>query len=110
MDVMISLILVAISPLLAFFINNPSGMIKNLFFVLTGKYTLIGYHGKTDEESDNLPYLKKGILSPVDALKHETPEKGIVEKVNLLYAKDYRVLNDLNILLKGFRNLGRKIV
>jgi GT2 family glycosyltransferase len=110
MDVMISLILVAISPLLAFFINNPSGMIKNLFFVLTGKYTLIGYHGKTDEESDNLPYLKKGILSPVDALKNKTHEKGIVEKVNLLYAKDYRILNDLNILLKGLRNLGRKIV
>jgi hypothetical protein len=110
MDVMISLILFIISPLLAFFIRHPSRMIKNLIFVLTGKYTLIGYHGKTDEESDNLPYLKKGILSPVDALKNKTHEKGIVEKVNLLYAKDYRILNDLNILLKGFRNLGRKIV
>ena len=85
-------------------------MIKNLIFVFVGKYTLIGYHGKMIEETDNLPFLKKGILSPVDALKNSTLKNGIVENVNLLYAKDYKVFNDLNILLKGFKNLGRRVI
>ena len=37
-------------------------------------------------------------------------KNGIVENVNLLYAKDYKVFNDLNILLKGFKNLGRRVI
>ena len=109
LDTLISLIMIIISPVVAFFIKNPLTMIKNLVFVFLGKYTLIGYHGKMNEEAEHLPFLKKGILSPVDALKHDTLEKGIIEKVNLLYAKDYRVMNDLNILIKGFKNLGRKV-
>ena len=110
LDAMISMVLIIISPVLIFFIRHPGTMIKNLIFVFVGKYTLIGYHGKMIEETDNLPFLKKGILSPVDALKNSTLKNGIVENVNLLYAKDYKVFNDLNILLKGFKNLGRRVI
>jgi len=110
LDVLISLVLIIISPVLMLFINHPATLFKNLIFVFIGKYTLIGYHGKIIEETDNLPFLKKGILSPVDALKNCAPENGIIEKVNLLYAKDYKVFNDLNILFKGFKNLGRRVI
>ena len=34
-----------------------------------------------------------------------TPEMS--ERLNKIYAKDYSVRNDLNIVLKGIRNLGR---
>ncbi|MBN2213314.1 MAG: glycosyltransferase [Bacteroidales bacterium] len=109
LDACISLILILLSPVLVFFIKNPVTMIKNLVLVFSGKYTLIGYHGKTGKEDDSLPFLKKGILNPVDTFRHDAPEKEIIEKVNLLYAKDYRVINDFNILFKGFKNLGRKV-
>ena len=36
----------------------------------------------------------------------ELDEEGLV-KLNMLYAKDYRVANDINIVFKGFRELGR---
>lgn len=110
LDAMISMVLIIMSPVLILFIKHPGTMIKNLIFVFIGKYTLIGYHGKMIEETDNLPFLKKGILSPVDALKNSTLKNGIIEKVNLLYAKDYKVFNDLNILMKGFKNLGRSVI
>ena len=110
LDALISMVLIIISPVLIVFIKHPGTMIKNLIFVFIGKYTLIGYHGKMIEETDNLPFLKKGILSPVDALKNSTLKNGIIEKMNLLYAKDYKVFNDMNILLKGFKNLGRRVI
>jgi lipopolysaccharide/colanic/teichoic acid biosynthesis glycosyltransferase len=110
LDALISVILILVSPVLVLIIKHPGMMIKNLIFVFTGRYTLIGYHGKMNEETDNLPFLKKGILSPVDALKNSRIESETIEKINLLYAKDYKVLNDLNILFKGFRNLGRKVI
>ncbi len=110
LDTIISIALIIMSPVLILFIKHPGTMIKNLIFVFIGKYTLIGYHGKMIEETDNLPFLKKGILSPVDALKNSTLKNGIIEKINLLYAKDYKVFNDMNILLKGFKNLGRRVI
>jgi lipopolysaccharide/colanic/teichoic acid biosynthesis glycosyltransferase len=35
-------------------------------------------------------------------------EEGLAEKFNLNYAKDYRIMNDLNIMVKAVRKLGRK--
>ena len=34
-------------------------------------------------------------------------EDGMAEKMNLNYAKDYRIINDLNIIMKNLRGLGR---
>jgi len=32
-------------------------------------------------------------------------EEGLTEKINLNYAKDYRIMNDLNIIIKAVRQL-----
>jgi hypothetical protein len=34
----------------------------------------------------------------------------VAEKMNLNYAKDYRIINDLNMIVKKFRELGRSPV
>ena len=109
LDMVISLILILLSPILVLFIKHPGIMLRNLILTFTGRFTIVGYHGKIKEEKDKLPVLKKGILSPVDALENKAIDSDIAEKVNILYAKDYRILNDLNILFKGYKNLGRKV-
>ena len=109
LDMCISLGLIAGCPFSIFFVKNPLRYFINVFAVLLGIYSFVGYYGTTGGIHTNLPYLKKGILSPLDGLSREITNKKLIEKVNMLYAKDYKIINDLSILFKGFSFLGRKI-
>jgi hypothetical protein len=55
-----------------------------------------------------LPRIKKGVLNPSDAIRKQALATEIFTSLNILYAKDYRISNDLNIMLKAFRELGRR--
>ncbi len=109
LDICISLILIAGCPVSIFFVKNPARYVVNVFAVLLGIYSFVGYYGTTGGIHTNLPNLKKGILSPLDGLNRKITNKKLIEKVNMLYAKDYKIINDLSILFKGFSCLGRKI-
>ncbi|MBC8488673.1 MAG: hypothetical protein H8D45_21830 [Bacteroidetes bacterium] len=67
----------------------------------------VGYRFTETSENHKLPEIKKGVLNPTDVLKNKNISYDTIDRLNLLYARDYKVLNDLNIILKGFRNLGR---
>ena len=90
------------------FINIPFGKIKNCFLVLLNLRTWIGFGNDKQEIERGLPNLKKSILSPLDALKKEKLNQLDKQKLKLLYARNYSVYNDVNILFKCFRNLGQK--
>ncbi len=109
-DLSVSVLFIIISPVLALMVRHPVEMIKNLFRVIFNKYSLIGYHEGFKNGAGKLPFLKKGILTPVDAIEPEIVDESVVEKMNMLYAKDYKIRNDINILYKGIRKLGRKLV
>ena len=49
---------------------------------------------------------KKGILTPIDGLKKNDFDPNTLNRLNMLYAKEYKVYNDFQIVLKGFFNLG----
>jgi GT2 family glycosyltransferase len=110
-DIATSLILIPLIPVLIFIVKNPFGLIRNILMVLFGKCSWIGYYHikNTSSNASQLPTIKIGILSPLDAIKDFNPDQPTIEKLNLLYAKDYQFLNDLNILIKGFRSLGRSV-
>jgi hypothetical protein len=88
--------------------KRPFGLLKNLFLVCIGKRTWVGYikDMKADRNFD-LPKISDSVLNPLDGLEVEEPDEKGLSRLNMLYAKDYRVANDLNIVFKGFRNLGR---
>ncbi len=101
-DISISLLLLAGLPLFAILQKKPVGFIINVFKVLFGLNTWVGY-GKVVRK--DLPAIKPSILTPADSLK----EKPLLEKFNLLllnYSKSYKIENDLFIILKSFRSLG----
>jgi hypothetical protein len=57
---------------------------------------------------ERLPHIRKGILNPSDAFEKDNISEEIRQRLNFIYARDYSTNSDLNIIVKGFRNLGRK--
>jgi O-antigen biosynthesis protein len=108
MDIGLSLCFLVAAPLLAVRVKNRKGFAGNIFRVLAGRSTWVGYaSGSPRKGPDTLPKIRPGIISPLHA--HSTPpDETSVDRLNSLYAKDYNVYNDLYIIWKGFRELGSR--
>ena len=103
-DSIAALILIALFPLLGWFIKKPARAFVGLLNVIVGKLSLVGY--APAENINSLPTIKRGLLSPLNALHSSNPNFITPEKMNFFYAKDYTVGHDLNIVVKGWRNFG----
>jgi GT2 family glycosyltransferase/lipopolysaccharide/colanic/teichoic acid biosynthesis glycosyltransferase len=107
-DLWASLSFMLLLPVLIFIVKNPFGLIKNIFSVLLGYKSWVGYFkALKSADAENLPKLKPGILSPYLILNQERFDEELNRRLNLLYAKDYKPENDLKIILKGLKYLGR---
>jgi len=102
-DCVASLVLFVLSPLLIFFIKNKSAFYRNIFKVLGGSYSWVGF---SNNDEFSLPRIKKGIINPVTYLKESKLDTQTVYKLNFKYAKEYTLLTDLHLLLRSIRNLG----
>ncbi len=103
-DIFGSLILTLGLPISIWFFKNKRNYIQNLISILLGKKSFVGYI--TDESkstTNNLPLIKKGILTPDTT--NSLSDKNTLNKVNLIYARDYSISKDLKILLKNFKKL-----
>ena len=105
-DILISFCLLAASPLLFLTQKNAGGFFRNIYCVSVGKFSWVGYSGK----SLRLPKIKDGVLNPLDGLNSKVNDELTINRLNSLYARDYRVYTDINIIRKGWRNLGRRTV
>jgi O-antigen biosynthesis protein len=97
------------APFLAFFFQNPLKFIKNMLRLIVGKITLVGYIQHEQTSESKLPFIKKGILNPMDSKKiRETTRNSISsQKINLLYAKNYNLNKDIQLLWENFNALDR---
>lgn len=102
-DILASVLIIVFSPIFLFFQKNKGAFIANMFAVLLGIKSWVGYG---IDKNEHLPKLKPSVLTPADAIKniHLSPETK--DRLNLSYSKDYKVENDLNIVWKGLSNLG----
>ena len=105
-DVVSSIILLAGTPILVFMVKHPAQALVNIFRVLTGRYSWVGFH--PDPEHLNLLTIKPGILFPSDALGSENASAETMANLNMMYVKNYSVFTDVLILIRNFRQLGRK--
>ncbi len=103
-DIITSLVLFATIPFLILAVKKPKTLLINIVDVFKGKYTWIGY-SKSFNQGEELPLLKKGILSPIDQFKNSTLNESSIDKINIQYVKDYHIINDLTILIKGLKQL-----
>lgn len=103
-DVFMSLIFVVLSPVLIIFVKERYGFIKNLFFVLFGFKTWVGYLNTSI--SIDLPKIKQSVVFPLKMSVLELNQPEFVDKINLMYAKDYNILYDIGFVFKNIRYLG----
>jgi GT2 family glycosyltransferase len=108
-DIFTSTFLFITSPLFILTIRHKSIFYKNIFQVLFGKKSIVGYYPHQD--NDSLPSIKKGILSFIDSIEDKTIKSNINPyKINLIYAKDYSLAMDIKILFRGFKKLDRSSI
>ena len=107
LDMVLSVGFLILSPVLIFVQKNPMGFYRNIFRVLSGKYSWVGFAEGENISLATLPKIRKGILNPLDAQATTKLDDQTISRLNSLYAKDYRIYADVNILWRGARNLGR---
>lgn len=102
LDIMASLFFIIGFPVMLFIKKGLPGFYKNIFTVLTGKKTWIGYAVQTDK----LPFIKKGVISSTSlpASMNELPAESLL-KNDEWYASNYTALLDLKKITRGFKYL-----
>lgn len=102
LDVLLAIACIPAIPVLLFLVKSPIGLLKNGLAVLLGRKTWVAYPVKNDK----LPIMKSGILRPSDGLSIRLDEQT-EQRLNLQYARDYSVYNDLRIIFKALPRLGQ---
>jgi len=105
-DMVVSFMLIMTFLLWIGLIKRPFHALFNMFQVLTGIKTMVGYETGQNVDVSSLPNLRKGVLTPADCYQRRDCNSETVEKLNVIYARDYKLSNDIEILRKGFRSLG----
>ncbi len=109
LDILISVGLLGASPLILPWQREPGGFIRNCFRVLLGRKSWVGYHtAPSGDTNQQLPAIKNGVLGPADAIKLHIDDQQMLQGLNLLYARDYKIITDIRIILMNFRELGRE--
>lgn len=96
-DVFTSIGLLALSPIVL--LTKGRRLLAHIPGVLLGQKTWVGYH--TGADTATLPKLKPAPLNPADSYKGLTLDAPTLRNLNTLYAKDYRWVNDLNVVVKA---------
>ncbi len=107
LDFLTSVALLILSPLVMFFVNNPVGLIRNIFSVLFARKSWVGFIHAQDSEKHKLPEIKPGVLTPLDAFNGKNMPIDSISRLDIMYARDYNLSTDLNIIIRGFKQLGR---
>ncbi len=108
LDTFMALFLLVFSPILVFITRQPAGLYRNILQVIGGKRSWVGYGKSGDQSAGRLPGIRPGILTPVELLSDRTMEPETIHRLNMLYARDYDISTDLNIIFRNIRELGRK--
>lgn len=106
-DMISAFAFLVLSPLLIFVVKKPIGFFRNTFKVLLGKKSWVGFK---QPEKINISKVKPGIFNAATLIDKEelsSLDESAVHRLDMLYAKDYNVATDLDIVLKNIRQLGR---
>jgi GT2 family glycosyltransferase len=105
-DLLVAVFMILTFPLWIAFMKKPLNALSGLLKTIIGQRTIVGYETSRGADTSSLPKLRKGLLSPTHAKNREITSSEIIERRNMMYAKDYNPATDLQILWRGFRWLG----
>jgi len=104
-DMVSSVILLLLSPVLLLIQKKPGGYFQNTALVLFGKYSWIGY-SKQFSQASQLPRIKPGIFIPSSTTNPAITGESMEKKLNILYAKDYKISRDVSVMLRNLTFIG----
>jgi len=106
LDFLVSFTILCLYPVAMFIVKRPIGLLVNIFAVIFGCKSWVGYNPSVESDI-HLPDIRKGVLTPADAFRNKEIPEEARSRLNIVYARDYRIANDFNIIIKGFRETGR---
>ncbi len=104
-DILFSLTSLVLFPVIFLTIHKKSRFLRNIFQVLIGKKTWVGY-ASTKGKRWSLPNLRNSVLNPSNVFKEDILDDETLQRLNFLYAKDYSSSEDWNIIWKAWKKLG----
>lgn len=105
LDLLITPFVVILSPILLFLVDDRIGLFKNIFRVVIGKASWIGYDPRAKHVA--LPNLKPGVAySLLNVILPDTGQLQLIQE-NLTYISNYSIQNDLRLIFRHMHALGR---
>jgi GT2 family glycosyltransferase len=101
-DVIFSLLFIITLPIHLWLFEHRKKLVHQLFSVLIGNKTFVGY---TDKESLTKSKQKQSLIGPFDHLHLSSKEDR--ERFFLIYSRDYTPLFDIRSIIRNFRSLDR---
>lgn len=99
-DIIITLGLIPLLPILALKWQFFKEVLKHLVLCLKGKYTWVGYNNNVD--TSNLPKLKPAVFMVGQIVSNSISDPQLLQNLNYMYAASYQWQNDIDILAKAF--------
>jgi hypothetical protein len=101
-DVLLSLFFIITIPFHFVLHPTPGNFIRNIFHVLTGTKTWVGYA----TIAASLPAIQQSVISSLGNAINVAP--SLLAKADKLYAKNYDWWQDIVIVFKNYRQLGNR--
>jgi hypothetical protein len=100
MDIIISIALIPLLPLLTLKWQFFKVVTKHFVHCLKGNSTWVGYNNRVD--TSNLPQLKPAVFMVGQMVSNSVSDPQLLQNLNYMYAASYQWQNDLDILAKAF--------
>ena len=101
-DIIGTLLMLLFFPILIFKVKNPGGLLANIFSVMMGKKTWIGY----SKERINLPVIRPAVLPTYNITAGYSPDEHLKEQLDISYAEKYSSGTDTTLILNNLKYLG----
>lgn len=105
-DLAMCLVLLILAPVSVLMVKRVGGFIQNWFHVLIGVKSWVGYATVSDSVM-TLPPIKPGVLDTSTLLRDKQLDQSALQRLNLLYAREYTVRQDATIVWRALRELGQ---
>ena len=107
LDVSLCVVMIPLLPVLLFIVKGLGSFFSNWVQVLIGHKTWVGYWETSPDSIKGLPPLRRAVIH--QAAQHTSSQISAadVRKLNYLYAKHYSISDDLTVMVKNIRSLGK---
>jgi GT2 family glycosyltransferase len=106
LDTCLALFFLFSFPIFIWFVPSFSTYFKNLFTIISGKLSFVGFARVPDLKDDHLR-MRKGLMVPADQFKGIIVDNDSKEKLNFEYGRDYNIFKDLSIVFKNISKIGQ---